>query len=392
MNTVYVDYTNGALGNKNVKFHGGGDFCRFILWNMSSLISVKGFDKEIIVLWPKNYEFLSEEEKEIRSRFKVMEIQSLLDVDYKDNVLFLPLIDGFRIQIINSIKKVYPSVRIMCVLHGVRLLDSCKYDKYDSFYYDGIRSFAPYLWIRRWFAALLSKKFLKKNLPLAEKVFTVSNNSMQRINQCGNTQYLKFFYRNVSSCYEDQIQSHIYEDYGRYVLFINANRYEKNFIRTLLAFKKYIYDENAELKMVVTGLNNKMFKKLIDKRIVDVDFLKKYLINFDYVDSEHLKYLYNKCQFLLYTSKSEGYGLPPLEAMEAGKPTIASSTTSVPEVLGMAAYYVNPYSIDDIKRGISYMNQKQNQKRYIELLAGVKEFLHKRGRYDISCLLSEILN
>jgi glycosyltransferase involved in cell wall biosynthesis len=53
-----------------------------------------------------------------------------------------------------------------------------------------------------------------------------------------------------------------------------------------------------------------------------------------------------------YPSLYEGFGLPVLEAMARGIPTVASSTSSVPEVAGDAALGVNPRSVREIAKAI----------------------------------------
>jgi glycosyltransferase involved in cell wall biosynthesis len=50
----------------------------------------------------------------------------------------------------------------------------------------------------------------------------------------------------------------------------------------------------------------------------------------------------------LYPSLFEGFGLPPLEAMAAGTPVVASNAASIPEVVGDAAVLVNAREADEI--------------------------------------------
>ncbi len=61
-----------------------------------------------------------------------------------------------------------------------------------------------------------------------------------------------------------------------------------------------------------------------------------------YVDEPTLAGLFHHARALVYPSKYEGFGLPPLEAMTAGCPVITTRATSLPEVCGDAAVYVNP--------------------------------------------------
>ena len=111
-----------------------------------------------------------------------------------------------------------------------------------------------------------------------------------------------------------------------------------------------------------------------------------------YVTTEELKECYANCRFLLYTTKSEGFGLPPLEAMCSGRPTVASSLSSVPEVLGMAAYYVDPYDISDIEKGIEYMDDKDNCNLYSNIIAEYTKAITKRGDEDIKIFVEEIMS
>ncbi len=61
-----------------------------------------------------------------------------------------------------------------------------------------------------------------------------------------------------------------------------------------------------------------------------------------YVDEPTLARLFHHARALVYPSLYEGFGLPPLEAMTAGCPVITTRATSLPEVCGDAAMYVDP--------------------------------------------------
>jgi glycosyltransferase involved in cell wall biosynthesis len=64
-----------------------------------------------------------------------------------------------------------------------------------------------------------------------------------------------------------------------------------------------------------------------------------------YVSDEELIWLYRNCYANLYPSLFEGFGLPVLEGMQFGAPTLTSNTTSIPEVAGNAAILLDPEDI-----------------------------------------------
>lgn len=77
-------------------------------------------------------------------------------------------------------------------------------------------------------------------------------------------------------------------------------------------------------------------------------------VNFiGYVEDNDLPYLYAGAEIFAFPSLYEGFGLPVLEAMAVGTPVLTSSVSSLPEVGGRAAYYVNPESVGNIMSGLS---------------------------------------
>ena len=61
-----------------------------------------------------------------------------------------------------------------------------------------------------------------------------------------------------------------------------------------------------------------------------------------YVSDEELVWLYRNCYANLYPSLFEGFGLPILEGMQFGAPTLTANSTSMPEVAGDAAILLAP--------------------------------------------------
>ncbi len=70
------------------------------------------------------------------------------------------------------------------------------------------------------------------------------------------------------------------------------------------------------------------------------------------VTQEDLAGLYGHARLLAYPSLAEGFGLPVLEAMASGCPVVTSDRSSLPEVAGDAAVFVDPESVEAIVEGI----------------------------------------
>jgi glycosyltransferase involved in cell wall biosynthesis len=70
------------------------------------------------------------------------------------------------------------------------------------------------------------------------------------------------------------------------------------------------------------------------------------------VPDRTLSALYRRASVFAFPSLYEGFGLPPLEAMACGTPVVTSGLSSLPEVLGDAAVFVDPWSTSDIADGL----------------------------------------
>jgi glycosyltransferase involved in cell wall biosynthesis len=71
-----------------------------------------------------------------------------------------------------------------------------------------------------------------------------------------------------------------------------------------------------------------------------------------FVPDQDLLQLYNACEFFVFPSFYEGFGLPVLEAMACGKAVACSSTSAVHEVADAAAILFDPNSVDDMARAL----------------------------------------
>lgn len=71
-----------------------------------------------------------------------------------------------------------------------------------------------------------------------------------------------------------------------------------------------------------------------------------------YLAEDDLRRLYRESAVFFFPSLYEGFGLPPLEALASGCPVVSSNTSSLPEVLGGAAVYVDPKNKTECVQGL----------------------------------------
>ena len=107
---------------------------------------------------------------------------------------------------------------------------------------------------------------------------------------------------------------------------------------------------------------------------------------------EELQLLYASAKVLLYPSLYEGFGLPILEAMACGIPVVTSNVSSMPEVGGSAALYVNPEKVEDIKDKLrSAMEDRELREELKEKgLEQVKKFSWKKAVLDTSIIYKKL--
>ena len=77
------------------------------------------------------------------------------------------------------------------------------------------------------------------------------------------------------------------------------------------------------------------------------------LVLTDFMPEDDLVALYNMADLFVFPSKHEGFGLPPLEAMACGAPTLGANASSLPEVIGWSEALFDPHSPNDMATKIS---------------------------------------
>ena len=129
-----------------------------------------------------------------------------------------------------------------------------------------------------------------------------------------------------------------------YILAVGAIQPRKNLVRLIEAYS-YLHQSATNSNLPALALVGKRAWLYGDTlRAVANSGCAEKIIFTDYVAEADLPALYSGAVCFVYPSYFEGFGLPPLEAMQCGAPVITGNLTSLPEVVGAAGLQVDPYN------------------------------------------------
>jgi glycosyltransferase involved in cell wall biosynthesis len=140
-----------------------------------------------------------------------------------------------------------------------------------------------------------------------------------------------------------------------YIFTLGAEDPRKNTLRLVKAYLQLLQQHAITEDLVISGYANwersKAFQEVKNADATDkVKFLP-------FVSTPELAALYSNAKLFVYPSLYEGFGIPILEAFSSGCPVIASNVTSIPEVGGDAAIYVDPLSEEAIGQALYQLIQ-----------------------------------
>jgi glycosyltransferase involved in cell wall biosynthesis len=129
-----------------------------------------------------------------------------------------------------------------------------------------------------------------------------------------------------------------------YVLYVGTREPRKNLQRLIDAFRRLPNGLADKTDLVIAG--GRGWGQAADVSAAGIRTLGR-------VDDRMLSTLYRHAACLAFPSLYEGFGLPLVEAMSFGTPVVASSTSSIPELVGDAGLLVDPLDVDAISRALS---------------------------------------
>ena len=139
---------------------------------------------------------------------------------------------------------------------------------------------------------------------------------------------------------------------GDYILHVGRLEERKNQLRLVEAFEK-IAGEFTKLQLVLVGPNAYGAQKIHQR--IDASPVKDRIYLAGYLDRQIVQTLLEKAHIFAFPSIAEGFGMPILEAMDAGVPVLTSKGSATEEVGDGAVVLCDPLSVDSIAGGLKQL-------------------------------------
>jgi len=137
---------------------------------------------------------------------------------------------------------------------------------------------------------------------------------------------------------------------GDFILGVGSIHPRKNLSRLISAYAALVKRRDDVPALILVGKKGWLSDETFNAK--ELSGLGDRVRFTGFVPDEDLPPLYSAAKIFVYPSFFEGFGLPPLEAMQCGTPVITGNRTSLPEVVGDAGLQVDPFQIDAIADAI----------------------------------------
>jgi len=306
--------------------------------------------------------------KRIKSYSDLFSISFLINGNSEDNLIFKNFNDEFRLEqeFIKMPKALIPFIPILkkipsgAIFHSTYTRYSIQKDiiKIITIHDLGYEHKIMRTGIRR-FIHLFFKRIAIRN---ANGIICVSENTKKDLEffykDILQKTTIEVIYNGISGDYFQYDQTLLNNSPKKYILFVGTRFTYKNF-----KFVVEIMQHLNSYTLVIAGGNKVNSKELeyLNKKIKGKFILSQNLNN------QELNELYNNAFCLIYPSSYEGFGIPILEAMSAGCPTIALNASSIPEVSGQASILLDKLSIEAFLTEIRKLENREYRDKIIEL-------------------------
>lgn len=272
--------------------------------------------------------------------------------------LFAPIWNNFilprylkknKIDLLFSVNQILPLVKVK----------NCKYISIvHDVIYKADPNFLPFIY-RKYlqFFAYFSIKISDKILTDSEyskkdilKHYNVPENKIRVILPSTNKDFKPL---NFSKIEKEEIKN-IFSLPDYVILYVGMIENRKN-ILGILKIAELIKQQRTDVELVLVGKNGFGSKKILSevKKSTNV----KHLTN---IDDSTLKKLYNIADVFLFPSYYEGFGYPPLEAMQSGLPVVCSNNTSLKEIVDFGGIMHDADDYESMSRDILKLLEDKN--------------------------------
>lgn len=264
---------------------------------------------------------------------------------------FSRLVNNSKVDVFHSSHFIYPWFYIGKGVATIHDLIPMKYPKTISF-------------INRIKFILMTKYTLKK----ASNLITVSNNTKKDIVGIFNydDSRISVIYEAVDDYFYPQPKDIVQKVLSKYrvdkdyFLYVGACKPHKNIIGLVNAYSLLPIEIKEKYSLVLVGKKDRRYLEV--DNFIRTNRLTDFVIQLENVSDNELPSIYSGAEIFIFPSYYEGFGLPPLESMACGTPVISSNTSSLPEVLGNNAIFINPDKPDEISSKILGLLSNANLK------------------------------
>ena len=232
-------------------------------------------------------------------------------------------------------------------VRSINVIHDLNFNHYPEFIPFHVRKYYHYFFPR----------FVKK----ASRIATVSEFSKQDIISTYkiDPEKIDVVYNGANELYkpvsnEEQLLTRKeYTNGAPYFMFVGLIHPRKNIANLFLAFDSFKKKFTSDIKLVIVG-EKKWWTSDIEKAFNGMQY-KNDVVFAGRLAPEKLKNVIASALAMTYIPCFEGFGIPILEAMYCDVPVITSNVSSMPEVSGDAAIFVDPFSVDSIVEGMLKM-------------------------------------
>lgn len=228
----------------------------------------------------------------------------------------------------------------------------------------------------RWHSQLLQKLFLKGILRRASLILSNSRHTTRDLEQHYpfTQSRIATIHLGLEPGFEPQQRDGFLPALSvqqPYWLSVGTIEPRKNLVRLLEAYRLFREQAKKKVQLVIVGQRGWKAEPFFEA--LEAHPFRQDIILTGFVPDRALAELYSHAIGLVYPSEYEGFGLPVLEAFACGCPVVCSNVSSLPEVGGALAYYIDPYDTPSIARQMQALNALEPSDRQ-RLKAAVVEW------------------